>query len=353
MEIRADQLPKHLNGTLKFSYLLAGDEPLLIMEAADQIRAAARAQGFNERCIFDVNNQLDWDDVRYQAQAMGLFAQQKIIELRLNSGKLDADGVKLLEAWAENPPEGIVLLVVCPEWKKDFERAAWVRAINQHGAQIVFWPLKREELPAWLVKRAQNAGLRLHQDAALALADRVEGNLLAAKQELDALSLISAQRELTGQASNKQIELKDIEDDVSDGARFNAASVADAALLGDAERVVRVLRSLQAEGEEAFMILSVLIRQIELTYELSIAQDEGGKSAVARLYPMRGVWPARQKFYERALARSNTHHWAKRLAESAETDQTVKGRRYGDAWLSIERLALRVALPGHQAARFE
>jgi DNA polymerase III subunit delta len=353
MELRADQLSKHLSGTLKFSYLLAGDEPLLLMEAADQIRAAARAQGFVERHVFDVNNQLDWDDVRYQAQAMGLFAQQKLIELRLAGGKIDADGTKLLEAWAENPPDGIVLLVICPEWKKDLERAAWVRAVNENGAQIVYWPLKREELPAWLVKRAQTAGLRLHQDAALALADRVEGNLLAAKQELDALTLMLMQRSAVSQTQVNQIELKDIEDDVSDGARFNAASVADAALLGDAERVVRVLRSLQAEGEEAFMILSTLVRQIELTYELSTAQDEGGKSALSRLYPMRGVWPARQKFYERALARSNTQHWAKRLAESAVTDQTVKGRRFGDAWLSIERLALRVALPSHLAARFE
>jgi DNA polymerase III subunit delta len=353
MEIRAENLTKHLSGTLKFSYLLAGDEPLLVLEASDQIRAAARAQGFIERHVFDVNAQLDWDDVRYQTQAMGLFSQQKMIELRLTSGKIDADGLKLLETWAESPPEGIVLLVICPEWKKDLERAPWVRALNEHGALLIFWPLKREELPTWLVRRAQTAGLRLDQDAALALAERVEGNLLAAKQELDALTLNALQRKSAGGANANQIGLADIEADVADGARFTAASVSDAALLGDAERVVRVLRSLQAEGEEAFMILSTLVRQIELTYELALAQDQGGKAAVAKLYPMRGVWPARQKFYERALARAGSTHWAKRVSECAAVDQTVKGRRFGDAWLSIERLALRTALSPDFAKRFE
>ncbi len=354
MEIRADAFTRHLSGSLKFAYLLCGDEPLLILEASDQLRVAARAAGFIERHVFDVNSTLDWADVRYQAQAMGLFASQKLIELRLSSGKIDSDGTELISAWCKDPPEGIMLLVICPEWKKDLERAAWVRSLNDAGAQLIFWPLKREELPAWLVRRAASAGLKLEQDAANDLADRVEGNLLAAKQELDGLVLVAAAKVQAGIAAGaaNYISAADIEEFVADGARFNSASVADAALLGDAERAVRVLRALAEEGEETFMILSTLTRQIELVYELAGAKASGGMAAVARLYPVRGVWPARQKFYERALSRGTLVDWQRRVAESAMVDQTVKGRRAGNPWLALERLVLRMALSPEKAAQF-
>lgn len=354
MEIRPDAFTRHLSGSLKFAYLLCGDEPLLLLEASDQLRTAARAAGFIERHVFDVNSSLDWADVRYEAQAMGLFASQKLIELRLSSGKIDAEGTELIGNWCKDPPEGILLLVLCPEWKKDLERAAWVRAINNVGAQLVFWPLKREELPPWLVRRAALSGLKLEQDAAAELADRVEGNLLAAKQELDGLTLLAAAKVQGGAtaAAASYISTADVEEFVADGARFNSANVADAALLGDAERAVRVLRALAQEGEETFMILSTLVRQIELVCELSAAKASGGMAAVARLYPMRGVWPARQKLYERAIARASLRDWQKRVAESAAVDQTVKGRRGGDPWLALERLVLRVALSPEKALHF-
>ena len=153
-------------------------------------------------------------------------------------------------------------------------------------------------------------------------------------------------------AAASYISAADVEEFVADGARFNSNSVADAALIGDAERAVRVLRALAQEGEETFMILSTLVRQIELVYELSAAKASGGMAAVSRLYPMRGVWPARQKFYERALARAPLQDWQKRVVESAAVDQTVKGRRAGDPWLALERLVLRVALSPEKAAHF-
>jgi DNA polymerase III subunit delta len=352
MEIRADAFSRHLSGTLKFAYLLSGDEPLLVLEASDQLRAAAREKGFIERHVFDVNAHTDWADVRYEAQAMGLFASQKLIELRLSAGKIDAEGSELIAQWCAQPPEGILLLVICPEWKKDLERASWVRAINDVGAQLIFWPLKREELPTWLVKRAAAAGLTLEQDAANALADRVEGNLLAAKQELDGLRLLALEKAAQGQANAKFIGNDDIEAFVADGARFSTASVVDAALLGDAERAVRVLRALALEGEETFMVLSTVVRQIELMHELAQAKAAGGQAAVARLYPTRGVWPARQRIYDRALARAPAELWRALVGESASVDQIVKGRKAGEPWLALERLVLRVALKPELGARF-
>ena len=350
MEIRSDALPRHLGGTLKFAYLLAGDEQLLVQEAADLLRSAARAQGFSERYVFDVNKDLDWADVRYEAQAMGLFASQKLIELRLSSGKLDAAGSELVQQWCEQPPEGVMLLMSCPEWKKDMERLPWFRALSAVGAHLIFWPIKREELPGWLVQRGVKLGIRLEQDAALALADRVEGNLLAAKQELEGLAL---QATFTGGASGPRlVSATDVAEFAADDARFVPATLADAVLLGDAERAVRVVRVLRAEGEEKILVLSAVLRQIELLYELALARQNGGSGAVARLYPMRGIWPARQRLYERALARAPLAYWQARLSECTQADQIAKGRAEGEPWLAIERLALRVALAPEQAARF-
>ena len=351
MEIRPDALPRHLSGTLKFAYLLAGEEQLLVQEAADLLRAAARAQGFSERFVFDVNKDLDWADVRYEGQAMGLFASQKLIELRLSSGKLDAQGSELIQSWCEQPPEGVMLLLSCPEWKKDMERLPWFRALSGAGAHLIFWPVKREELPAWLVQRGVKLGIRLEQDAAHALADRVEGNLLAAKQELEGLAL-QASFAAPQAAGARLVSAADVADFAADDARFVPATLADAVLLGDAERAVRVVRVLRAEGEEKILVLSAVLRQIELLYELSLAKHNGGSGAVARLYPMRGIWPARQRLYERALARAPLAYWQARLSECTRVDQIAKGRAEGEPWLAIERLALRVALVPEQAARF-
>lgn len=351
MEIKADALPRHLTGTLKFAYLLAGEEQLLVQEAADLVRAAARTQGYTERFVYDVSKDLDWADVRYEGQAMGLFASQKLIELRLSSGKLDPEGSELLQHWCEQPPEGVMLLLSCPEWKKDMERLPWFRAISAVGAHLIFWPVKREELPTWLVQRGVKLGIRLEQDAALALADRVEGNLLAAKQELEGLALQAAFNSPAG-SGLRLVSAAEVADFAADDARFVPATLADAVLLGDAERAVRVVRVLRAEGEEKILVLSAVSRQIELLYELALAKQNGGSGALARLYPTRGIWPARQRLYERALARAPLAYWQARLSECSRVDQIAKGRAEGEPWLAIERLALRVALAPEQAARF-
>jgi DNA polymerase III subunit delta len=345
MELRAENLNTNLSQGLKFCYVLAGEETLLVLEAADRVREAARAQGFVERHVFDVNNSLDWADVRYQAQAMGLFASQKLIELRLTAPKLDSEGVELLQEWAERPPEGILLLITLAEWKKDYAKQAWLSVLDERCALVIFWPVKREELPKWLETRARALKLNLDPDAALELAERVEGNLFAAKQALDQIQL----QMFALKRNNSLISGADIEAWVADSAHFSTASLVDSMLLGEAARAVRILRSLQQEGEEAFMISSALIRQVELLCELSNVKQSAGMDAVRRLYPMRGVWPARQKLYERALGRSG---WSQRLTEAAYIDQLIKGRAEGNAALELERWLLRLCLAERPAHAF-
>ena len=340
MQLRLEGLTRHLEKPLQARYLLAGDEPLLLLEAADSIRAAAKAQHYDERLIFDVNSHLDWHDVRYAAQAMGLFASRRLIELRFEAAKLDKLGNELLSDWAANPPSDTVVLLTVPEWKKEIEKLSWVRICDQAGIVVPIWPIKREELGGWLAKRARALNIQIDPEASERLAELVEGNLLAAKQELDQLEL---------QHGKKRITLSDVQAQVADSAHFNTFGLVDAALHGDAARTVRVMRALAAEGEESFMILSWLVRQLELMPAYAAAQARG---ELESLFNTQRVWPARQTLYKRALKRADLAQWQCRLIECAQVDQTIKGRRFGNGWLELERLLLRVALPAAQGARF-
>ena len=340
MQLKPEQLAQHMERGLRSVYLIASAEPLLLMEAADQLRAFARQQGFLERVVFDVNTGLDAMDVRYAAQSMGLFASQKIIELRMKEGKLDKELTEFVLNFCEQPTDGVLLILSCPEWKKDFEKLSWSKAIDQAGALIAMWPPGRDELPSWLSRRARALKLTLAPEVAELLAERVEGNLLAAKQELDKLAL---------SAKTGSIQLADVQSQVADQSHFDIFSLTDAAIIGDAARAVRIVRSLEAEGEEAFLLLSWVVRQVEIIAKLSAAEADG---QLERALAENRIWPARAAQFRRALKRAPTAAWRQRVLEAAAIDQTVKGRRAGDPWLMFERWLLRIALPERDARMF-
>ena len=341
MQLKPEQLAQHMERGLRPVYLIASAEPLLLMEAADQLRAFAKQQGFLEREVFDLATGVDAIDVRYAAQSMGLFASQKIIELRMKEGKLDKPLTDFVLSFCEQPTEDVLLILSCPEWKKEFEKLSWCKAIDAAGALMTIWPPGRDELPSWLSRRARSLKLTLAPEVAELLAERVEGNLLAAKQELDKLALSAK--------TGGNIRLEDVQTQVADQSHYDVFALTDAAIMGDAVRAVRIIRSLASEGEEAFMLLSWVVRQVEIIAKLSAADAHG---QLERELAENRIWPARAAQFRRALKRAPTAAWRQRVLEAAAIDQTVKGRRAGDAWLMFERWLLRIALPEKDAVMF-
>lgn len=332
----AEQLREHLGDRLRPAYLVAGDEPLLVLEAVDQIRKAALASGCSERLVFDVVSGFDWADWRMQVRSYGLFASRRLIELRLASAKLTVDGAEAVATFVADPGED-VLLIQAPEWNKTAEGLPWLAAIERAGVLAIQRALRAEELPAWLRARARQLGLSLGEDAVLELVARVEGNLLAAQQELNKLALL---------APGRQIDAATLVDLVADSARYDIFALFDAVLAGRGERVRRVLAALRAEGSHPAEIFGYLANQVA-----ALAGGEALRARGASLqswWPTRGVFGARQSAFERALGRG----WVQRMSEAQQIDMACKGRAAGDPWVEIERWLLRSTLPAARAARF-
>lgn len=336
MRCSVDQLDHHLAGELKPAYLIAGDEPLLVQEAADAVRASARAQGVDERLVQDVGPATDWQAWTLETRSFGLFAQRRLLELRLTAAKLSAEGSEAITGFVRDPGADI-LLVQIPEWGKAVEGLPWVAALERAGVLIPIWPLKANELPAWLNRRARKLGVRLTDDASVELLARVEGNLLAAQQELSKLALLVEGREIDAAA---------LVDLVADHARFDVYSLFDAVLARRADRVRRILRALRGEGLAPAELSGYLISQVSVLAAADAVRDAGGNLqahwASARVYGQR------QTQMERALGRE----WGARLAEALDIDLSCKGRSALEPWVALERWLLRSTLPPGRATRF-
>ncbi|MFT3792557.1 MAG: DNA polymerase III subunit delta [Rudaea sp.] len=317
-------------GELKPVYLLAGEEHLLLLEAADALRARARELGYVEREVFDAEANFDWNQLAQSASAMSLFATRKLIDLRLPSGKPGKEGSAAIVEYCENPPPDTVLLITATQWSKAHE-TSWVAAVEKAGTFVPLWPLKPNELPDWIVQRMAMRGLKPTRDAIDALVERIEGNLLAAAQEIDKLALLQG---------DKPLDAATLEDLVADSARFDVFKLADAALAGDCARALRILAGLRAEGEQPVALLGWLLNQLQLLARLSNARVN-----LAAAFKAERIWPAREAVYRKALARADRTHWDACLVQAGRVDRIGKGRGAGNAWLELERLLVAVAQP--------
>lgn len=317
-------------GELKPVYLLAGEEHLLLLEAADALRARARELGYVEREVFDAEANFDWNQLAQSASAMSLFATRKLIDLRMPTGKPGKDGSAAIIEYCENPPPDTVLLITATQWSKAHE-TSWVAAVEKVGTFVPLWPLKPNELPDWIAQRMASRGLKPTRDAIDALVERVEGNLLAAAQEIDKLALLQG---------DKPLDAETLEDLVADSARFDVFKLADAALAGDSARALRILAGLRAEGEQVVGLLGWLLNQLQLLARLSNAR---GNQAAA--FKAERIWPAREAIYKKALSRADRAHWDACLIQAGRVDRIGKGRGSGDAWLELERLLVAIAQP--------
>jgi DNA polymerase-3 subunit delta len=325
VRLSPDQLPGALKRGLNHVYLVSGDEPLNVGECADAIRTTARAAGYADRTVFFIERGFSWDELRHAAQALSLFADRRLFELRMPSGKPDKGAQVLLDIAAAPPPD-VVTLIVTDKLDRKTSEAPWVRAVEKHGAWIPVWPVSAESLPGWLERRAASLGLTLEAAAARLIVDRVEGNLLAAKQELEILALLA-----DGSVITESLVMRT----VGDSARYDVFQLAEAAAAGDAARALRVLTGLRGEGAEPTLILWALVRELRGLWQARERERTGSYGG--------GGWNQSAKPTPRALRRVDKMPLAALLREAALVDRTIKGIVPGDPWSSIVSLTMGMA----------
>ncbi len=332
MKLRGGQLTNHLAGELAPIYLISGDDPLLLNEASDAVRSAARARGFGGREVLCVERGFDWSGFTAAASELTLFAEQRLIELRLPGGKPGDAGGKALRAWARNPPDDCLLLIVSAKIDASAQRSKWYQALEQAGVVVQLWPPRPGELPGWIRQRMQARGMQAGPEAVALLAERVEGNLLAAAQEIDKLHLLYGE---------KPLELPNVVATVADSARFNIYELVDSALAGDLPRTVRTLRGLRGEGTEPVLVLWVLVREIRLLEGMALELERG--ASLDQVLRQQRVWQQRKPIVRQGLQRHNRLRWQQMLRRAARIDRLVKGVDKGNPWDELLQLVLIMA----------
>lgn len=311
-------------------YLLAGEE-LLVLEAADALRAQARKLGYAEREVLEVEQRFDWDDLARAAAGMSLFATRRLLDLRLPTGRPGVDGAKAINEFCADPPPDVTLLITAMEWSSKHD-GAWSKKLDAAGIMVVFNAPRPNEWAAWIGARLAARGLSATPDAAALLAERVEGNLLAAAQEVDKLAVLRA-------GDPSRIDADAMENLVADSARYDVFKLVDAALAGEGARALRILAGLRAEGDELIALMGWLVNQLQLALRLANAADLAAQARTERL------WPAREQLFRKALRRAPREHWLACLARAARIDRIAKGREQGEPWREAERLIAAVAEP--------
>ena len=356
MQLRADQLASHLKQAgergLRPVYTVWGDEALLVQEAADAIRAAALAAGYGERQVHTVAGaHYNWSGLLGQAQAMSLFSDRQLVEIRIPSGKPGKDGSDALQRYCEHLSHDVLTLVQLPRLDRQQQQGAWFGALDKAGMSIRIDPIERHALPAWLAQRLarQNQRVKAGDDGQRALAffaDQVEGNLLAAHQEIQKLGLLFA----PGELGFEQFEAA-----VLDVARYDIAKFSEAVLAGQVTRALHMLDALQAEGEAAVLVCWTLAEDIRALKRCRQALQDGRPMPMA-LREAR-VWGSKERLFEAAVPRLDAHTLAELLAAAQICDGLVKGLRHPhwplDPWAALRRLALMLLQPltGGSAAR--
>ncbi|MHB1236540.1 MAG: DNA polymerase III subunit delta [Gallionella sp.] len=333
MMITSEDLQGHLaSGTLKPLYVVYGGGLLLAIEAADSIRAAARAAGYIEREIFTAEQHFKWSELRNSAQSLSLFASRKIMDIRIPSGKPGTEGGQALQDYCANLSEDVLTLISLPQLDKPAQNSKWFDALQQHGVLVAADDIPRNALPRWIAGRLKRQEQSADNATMEFLADRCEGNLLAAFQEIQKLALLFP----AGPLSFDQVK-----DSVMDVARYDIFKLSEAMLAGNAVRYTRILDGLRAEGTATVLVLWAISEEIRTLGKVLQAIQQGGNLKNA-LRDAR-VWGARQGLIETAARRLKFPHIARAIHQAARLDKTIKGLRQGDVWDELLQLGLRFA----------
>jgi DNA polymerase-3 subunit delta len=333
LKLQANQLSSHLKKNLARCYFVSGDEYLLVDEALDLIRGAARERGFSSRDLHVATTGFDWSQLAVAGANLSLFAEQRIVELRMPTGKPGRAGSQAIADFVEHLGPDLLLIVTTPRLEQNTAGAKWVKALDAAGVSIAVWPVGVRELPGWIGARMRQAGLQPDRSAVQLIADRVEGNLLAASQEVEKLRLLHGAGTVTGE---------DVDRAVANSSRYDVFKLADASLAGDAKRAIRILNGLRAEGVEAFFVVWSLTRELRMLAKLAELAAQGIELGDA-MRKFR-VWSSRQGLLRSAIGRHRYESLLGLLQAAGRADAAAKGQSSDDPWQLVADIVLRLAL---------
>jgi len=343
MQIKPERLEQSLAGSLAPVYLVAGAEPLLVQESRDMIIAAAKREGYLERTVFEVNKGFDWEALQGAGMEQSLFSSRKISDLRLPSGKPGQAGGKILTDWAREPTPDVLLIVSCDSWDASSRKSRWAGEMAKSGVLVEIWPVKAHELPAWIERRMRAAGLTPERDAVALLAEWAEGNLLAAQQEIDKLTLL---------VPDGKVGMELVRQSAANSSRFDAFQLGECLLSGRAGDCLKVAASLQRTGVAIQAVSGALYYQLGQLEALFHAVHAGENEAQAfgRLRIFRMAQPA----FRNALKRLSSRQIGDAFRSLALLDRQSKGRAGGDPWQTLDRMLLDLCAvsAGPRVARF-
>jgi DNA polymerase-3 subunit delta len=332
MRLGQAQLESHLKQGLQALYVLAGDEPLAQRECLDAIRAAARAQGYDERTSLTVERNFNWQQLQNYGQSISLFSSLRLLELSIPSGKPGVDGGKALQALAAKPLPDTTVVIILPTLERDAKNSTWFNALETQAQTITLNEIDAANLPKWIANRLAQQGQLASTQTLEFLAHQVEGNLLAANQEVQKLGLLYPQGELSDET---------VREAVLNVSRYDAFQLGEAVLQGDAERTVRILQGLQDEGENAVAVMNPLMWVLRPLVRIKQAEMRGEN--INNAMTSARIYGDRQALVKRALSRLSLRQLEAALQKLADIDRTAKGVMLGDAWLEISRLCFGLA----------
>ncbi len=324
--------PEQFNTALKQLapvYFITGDEPLQQGEVADAIRLAAKKSGYTTREVFSVEAGFEWGELALSADSMSLFADKKLIDLRMPSGKPGTEGSKALIDYCQRLPEDNLLLIIAPKITAATLKSKWCQALDQAGVIVQVWPLEGAALIQWLQRRAQKRGLQIGVDGIKALASRIEGNLLAASQEIEKLYILYGNESISKQA---------VENVVADSSRFDVFKLTDCMLAGRITRAIKVLNGLKAEGIAPPVIVWAVSREIRLLINIKIAVNQGQNKEM--VLKNNRLWDKRKQIVSAAVSRMDIQVLQKALLLCSKADRQIKGREQGDCWETLLSLCM-------------
>jgi DNA polymerase-3 subunit delta len=339
VKIPANQLASQLKKPVLPCYLVSGDEHLLVQESLDAIRAAAREQGFSGRETYVATAGFDWNELAGAGGNLSLFADKRIIELSLPTGKPGVNGAATIIEVVAQAANDLLFIVSAPKLDRNTANSKWAKALDAAGGSIEIWPIGLRELPAWISRRMQDAGLQPDRDAVRLIADRVEGNLLAAQQEIEKLRLINGAGPLTA---------ADVDAAVADSSRFDVYKLVDAAVAGNAVRAMRILAGVRSEGVEPVIVMWALSREIRVLAGLADSTQSGVELGAA----MRKVriWQNRQAMVRACISRHRAMDFYRLLQLSRQADAAAKGQLRADPWQLATQIVMALASSNSKAA---
>ena len=332
MQLAQSQLEKHLNLGLQPLYMLVGDEPLAQRESLDAIRAAARTQGFDERNSLTVDRAFNWQQIQSYGKSISLFSNRRLLEINIPSGKPGVDGGKALQVLANNTIVDTSVVIILPKLEREAKNSTWFTTLEKNAVTISIDEVNIAHLPKWIANRLAQQGQHTSQQTLEFLAHQVEGNLLAANQEVQKLGLLFPQGDLSDEA---------VRDSVLNVSRYDAFQLGEAVLAGDAARTARILQGLQDEGENAVAVMSPLLWVLRPLVRIKQAELRGDNMMNAMTNAR--IYGDRQSLVKRALVRLSLRQLEATLQKLADIDKTAKGVMLGDAWLEISRLCFGLA----------